>query len=138
MDELNERLLDEATLGNTKAVIELIARGADVNYRDPELGDCALHRAAMGGHTETARVLIEHHADVNAPDDLGDRPLHWAADGGHMETVRLLVEKGADVGATNERGHTAADKAGSEGHKEVEAFLRRLELIAKRDSQRSR
>lgn len=138
MDELGELLLAHAGNGNSRTVRELIARGANPNYPDEELGDRPLHRAAMEGHTETARALIELGADVNAADNLGTRPLHWAADGGHMDTLRLLIEKGAQVNAENCEGKTAADEAASEGHTEAEKYLRKLEALKKRRFQRER
>ena len=138
MDKLGELLLAHAGNGNTRAVRHLIASGANVHYPDEELGDRALHRAAMEGHTETARALIQLGADVNAADDLGSRPLHWAADGGHMDTIRLLIEQGAQVNAENCEGDTAADWAVREGRSEVERFLRKLEALKKRRSQRTR
>jgi len=138
MDELNDRLLAEAGSGNSRAVCDLIAQGANVNFPDPELGDRPLHRAAMEGHSETARALIELGADVNAADNLGQRPLHWAADGGHIDTIRLLIEKGAQVNAENCEGKTAADWAASEARIEAETYLRRLEAIRKRGGQRRR
>jgi ankyrin repeat protein len=138
MDELGELLLAHAGSGNTRTVRDLIGRGANPNYPDEELGDRPLHRAAMEGHTETARALLELGADVNGADDLGQRPLHWAADAGHMDTICLLIEKGAQVNAENCEGDTAADWAAREGRTEAETFLRKLEALKKRGAQRRR
>jgi ankyrin repeat protein len=138
MDELGELLLAHAGSGNTKTVRELIARGANVNYPDEELGDRPLPRAAMEGHNETIRALIELGADVNAADNSGSRPLHWAADGGHLDTIHLLIEKGAQVTAEDADGKTASDWAASENRGEAEAFLAKLEAIKTRESHRSR
>jgi ankyrin repeat protein len=138
MEELGERLLGEAGMGNTGRVRTLIGNGANANFPDEETGDRPLHRAAMEGHVETARALLELGADVNAADNLGARPLHWAADRGHMDTIRLLIEHGAQVNAENCEGKTAADWAASEGHTEAETFLRKLEALKKRSGQRRR
>jgi ankyrin repeat protein len=137
MDELSDRLLAEAGNGNTKAVRELVAKGASVNFPDEELGDRPLHRAAMEGRIETVHTLIELGADVNAADNLGTRPLHWAADAGHMPTIRLLIRKGAQVDAVNADDDTAADWADREERGEAAEFLRR-ESLNKRGPQRTR
>src|SRR4029077_584101 len=47
------------------------------------------------------RSLVEHHADVNAPDADGATPLHWAARWDDIETAKLLIASGADVKAKN-------------------------------------
>jgi ankyrin repeat protein len=138
LDELGNQLLSQAGSGNDKIVRELVTRGANVNYPDEEIGDRPLHRAAMEGHAETVLTLIELGADVNAADNLGERPLHWAADGGHLETVKLLIEKGAQITAENCEGKTAADWAARENRTEVETFLRKLEALKRRGSQRER
>ena len=56
--KLDIRLVDEAEQGNTKAVRNLLADGANVD-------DAALSWATMFGYTETAQVLVEH---IFAPD----------------------------------------------------------------------
>jgi ankyrin repeat protein len=122
MDDVGDQLRDAAINGNVHKVRELIAKGANVNDPDEEFGDRPLHRAAMEGRTEAARILLEHHADVNAADNLGSRPLHWAAEGGYMDLVGLLLEKGAQ----------------REGQTEVAAILKRIESLPKRSSQRGR
>ena len=58
----------------------------------------ALHLAALRNHHNTARLLIERGADLDArefPDNAA--PLHFAAMYGDLDMVRLLVEAGADV-----------------------------------------
>ena len=52
-----------------------------------------LLEAAMYGHTEICKQLLEHGADANAKDKYGDTPLRDAAKNGHTETCRLLLRQ---------------------------------------------
>jgi hypothetical protein len=75
------------------------------------------------------RLLVQHGADLNAPDARGDRPIHAAAQPGLNDTVRLLVEMGADPSATNGAGKTALDLVSAPGrnhHDDTAAVLREL------------
>ncbi|HYS54417.1 MAG TPA: ankyrin repeat domain-containing protein [Thermoanaerobaculia bacterium] len=80
-----------------------------------------LHVAAMAGHLNVVRLLLENGADPNAR-EAGDNtyPLHWAAASGNIEIVRALLDAGGDVHgvgdahdggvigwATNENEHRA-------------------------------
>lgn len=70
-------------------------------------GDCTpLMEAASAGHVDIVRLLIAHHADVNAVSGSGNTPLMYACAGGHEECVRALLESGANVEDHNENGHT--------------------------------
>jgi hypothetical protein len=73
-------------------------------------GQTGLHWAALGGHVETVKVLLEHGARVDATDDeWSATPLEWALHGWRHNTtpgvaaeryhgvVRLLVAAGAVV-----------------------------------------
>ena len=57
--------------------------------------------------TETAALLVERGADVNAATSDGRTALMRASYGGHTETAALLVERGADVNAATSNGETA-------------------------------
>ena len=61
----NQRWRDVIERGSVKSVLRHIASGATVNAKD-ENGKTPLMLAAMHGHSETAKVLIEAGADVNA------------------------------------------------------------------------
>jgi ankyrin repeat protein len=56
-------------------------------------------RTDMQLHAVFARLLIQHGADVNAPDVDKSTPLHLASKGGHVEFAQVLIEYGADVNA---------------------------------------
>jgi uncharacterized protein len=62
-----------------------------------------LMMAALKGHTELARRLIERGADVNKP---GWAPLHYAATGGHLAIMELLLEQHAFIDAQSPNGTT--------------------------------
>ena len=105
----------------------LIAHGANVNIKG-ENGASPLHNAVVSGPqktmeimmtpdnisakntmsamAETAKVLLEHDADVNAKNDKGDTPLHLSATFINVTVAELLIANGADVNAKNNDGHT--------------------------------
>lgn len=56
----------------------LIEHGADINARDRNGGDTALHSAARYGNANTARVLIEHGADINLENNYQESPFYTA------------------------------------------------------------
>ena len=47
-------------------------------------------------HTDVARFLLEHGADINHPDHLGRTPLHVAAAVDYPEMCDLLIERGGN------------------------------------------
>ena len=44
-----------------------------------------LMKAAVGGHLDVVRFLLDRGADVNARNESGDTALTWAVRGGHIE-----------------------------------------------------
>ena len=81
---------------------KLLKAGADPNALGPE-GETPLMLAARTGNLDAMRVLLDHHADVNAKDKLrATTALMWATEQSHPEAVKLLVEHGAAVGAQTE------------------------------------
>jgi ankyrin repeat protein len=75
-------------------VVEL---GADVNVRADlsESNETPLHRAAMLGRIDTARVLVEHGALIDAVDANGHTPLYIALSHGRQSVATLLLDHGA-------------------------------------------
>ena len=49
------------------------------------------------GHTDIARYLVEHGADVNFGGKSGRLPLYLAAKKGNKDIVKLLLEAKADL-----------------------------------------
>lgn len=68
------------------------------------LGITPLHRFALKGEIDMARLCLEAGAHVNAIDDeYASTPLGWAARGGKTEMVRWLLNQGADRTLPNDR-----------------------------------
>lgn len=115
-------LMLAAFSANQKVVEILLARNVEVN----NTGWTALHYAATHGHVEIMRLLLEHHAFVDAEAPNLMTPLMLAARSGHFEAVRLLLDHGAIDSLKNDAGMTAEDFALRNGHQElVEAFKQR-------------
>ena len=66
-----------------------------------------LQIAAKLGHVQTAKLLIDRGADINAVHKWVGTPLHLACGYGHLDMVNLLIERGADVNAVNCEGDGA-------------------------------
>ncbi|KAK6054962.1 ankyrin repeat protein [Cooperia oncophora] len=93
----------------------------DRSTRDEEL-HTALMEAAMDGHLEVARILIQAGAPVNLTSESYESPLTLSCCGGHAElhVVKILLENGAQVNATtDETMETALTVAACGGFTEV-------------------
>lgn len=79
-----------------------------------------LMMAALKGHVDLARQLIQKGADVNKP---GWTPLHYAATGGHLDMIRLLLEEHAFIDAASPNGTTPLMMAAAYGSPESVKLL---------------
>lgn len=108
-------------------VNSLIQRGADVNRP----GWSPLHYAATTGHVGIMRLLLEHHAYIDAESPNGTTPLMMAAYYGTPEATKLLLEEGADPLVRNHQGLTALDFAANGPHRESQTYVEAFTQAAK-------
>jgi len=111
-------LMMAALKGKLELVRRLIDRKAEVN----KPGWAPLHYAATHPSERSlpvVRLLLEHHAFIDAQSPNGSTPLMMAALYGHPQVVRLLLEEGADTAMKNEQGLSAIDFAHRAGRKET-------------------
>ena len=117
-------------------------RAAELADADPSLvgafgadGFTGLTLAAVFGHADAVRVLLERRADPNLRarhEHIQVMPIHAAAAGDRVEIIRMLVDAGADIEATQPGGATALMSAAQNGNAEA------VDLLLERGADRSR
>lgn len=103
-------LMLAALKGHLPQAQRLIRRGAEVN----KPGWTPLHYAASNpepSSLDMVRLMLEHHAYIDAESPNKSTPLMMAARYGTEPVVKLLLEEGADPLVRNERGMSAIDFA---------------------------
>ena len=110
---------------NPHILRDLHERGLDLN-RANWIGRTFLHSAAEKGDIETARLLLELGADIEAVElDFGGTPLGGAARKGQVEMVRFLLAANADPKApTHSAWGQPLAQAEKAEHAEVVALLK--------------
>jgi WD40 repeat protein/ankyrin repeat protein/serine/threonine protein kinase len=110
--------LHVAVLGNeVDEALNCLRSGCDVNERNT-YGHTSLSLAAGCGHREMTRLLLDHQADPNLPDDNGDTPLHRAIQQNKVAVIPELLKK-ADINARDRRGATPLILAIQRRHGEI-------------------
>ena len=115
---LDAMLIGAAESGDPRAVLLLLAAGANINATD-ERGRTAVMAATHANQVETVRVLIEAGADINIRDDRLDNPFLYASAEGLFRIVQLTIEANADTRLTNRFGGTALIPAAERGHVDI-------------------
>jgi hypothetical protein len=118
----NSPLHSAAYYEDLEMVQVLLDYGVDVNAQNRD-GETPFE-FSLRRHTNDRvyRLLHEHGADPNVPDD-GVTALHRASRDGRIERVRLLVEYGASVEVQDEEGKTPLDYASEAQRDEVVKLL---------------
>jgi hypothetical protein len=83
--------------GNESIICLLVQKGADINARDTDDGETALHCAAYRGQFPAARALVANGADINLRDNAGNRAEESARRNGKNGVANFLQEKTAPV-----------------------------------------
>ena len=109
-EDLNLALLQAIAKDDREAVLNLLARGVNVDGRVND-GPTPLDMTVIADRPEIARLLVAHGADVNAQRENGWTSLHVAAFEGRRNMVRVLIQEGADMAAATADGLTPSDIA---------------------------
>ncbi len=103
-EDVQAALVAAIRSSDASAVRRYIEQKNDLDKADARFGIRPLHWASLVGSAEIVRLLIEHGADVNLPNDDGNGPLHAAAFLGHSSVVEVLLANGADPNRLNRDG----------------------------------
>lgn len=111
---------DAASNGDMATLKRLLNENPKLVNAQTAEGKTALLWAAIRGHTETAKMLLESRADPNLAQGDGWAPLHAAlADGNddrHLAIARLLLDHGARVHVARNDGWTPLLTAAYKGN----------------------
>ncbi|RDW64524.1 uncharacterized protein DSM5745_09935 [Aspergillus mulundensis] len=104
----------------SKQITELKERLPDatpdeINQVEPDMGQAALHWAVADNDAATAKLLIEHGADINLQNRYGRTPLFLAVMANHWAPARLLLEHDAETNTKDIWGWPALWTAGAIG-----------------------
>jgi len=93
--DANARLLHAAEVGNSLAMSQALAEGANPRHADAQQLNTALHQAAKLGDVRAVELLLAARADPNATNAVQATPLVYAAQKGHHDAVKALLASGA-------------------------------------------
>jgi uncharacterized protein len=121
VDEKGQHPLYLALRGEAFKVAEVLLAhpGTKVDSTNAA-GETPLMMAALRGHTEWAKRLLDRGAAVHKPDW---SPMHYAATGPSVAVVRLLHERGAPIEAHSPNRTTPLMMAAQYGSEEAVDYL---------------
>ena len=114
---------EAAAEGDLARVSAVLADRPDAGLDRDERNDTPLHLAAVNGHTEVVRLLLEAGVPVYIGDNEESSALDVAASRGHVDVVELLIASGANVRRHDLLGMTALHFATYNGQREVAEIL---------------
>ena len=122
----NKPLTAAAAVGDEQVVKYLLALPEDKKaHIDSESGiyGTALRAALSAKSSQTAKILIEKHADIKSGDASFGNVLHLAVFSQMEEIVTLLLDHGVDVNILDDCGQTALHVAAYRGFNNIVALL---------------
>ncbi len=120
---LGQKMLNETSQGNVKAVRRLISLGVDINTTN-RYGVTPLMVASLCNWPEVVKLLLDHGADIERREAFfGCTALMFACMSGGWDSVKLLLDRGAEVDARDSLQRTALTVAYSVDNGEAVRLL---------------
>ncbi|XP_060082575.1 uncharacterized protein LOC132561881 [Ylistrum balloti] len=117
MHDINYRLYDAVTKGQTGNALKFLRLGADVNKRDVIDGMTPLLKAARRRNFVMMKLLLFHGAKPNTRDkERGLTAMHYLAEAGDTESMMLLLAFSAHMESTDYVGCTPLHYASNRDH----------------------
>jgi len=130
-------LFKAAEGGHANVATELLARGADPNWRSSRNGQTALFVSCIRGHDAVARALLDAGANVDVLDKEGRTALLFLASEKTEKlksgALKMLLEKDADIETRDAIGRTPLLWAATNGNVRLVAALLSGELGKRAD-----
>ena len=111
-----------AFFGLTKVVEKISKKYENPLVKETFRGRNPIHFAAMAGHSNIVKYLIQFTDTPLAPDNYGSTPIHMAV-GKCLDTVKILVGLTDTPLAPDQNGHTPIHVASLEGSLETVKYL---------------
>ena len=105
--KLNKALKDATQKVDLDTMKDLLKKGADPNWQDPDdNGKTALIRAIFTHKVEVARLLLDNGADIHVPAASGQKryPVLYAGVIGTVEMAEFILSRGGDKDVNKEPG----------------------------------
>jgi hypothetical protein len=110
---LNDQLIQAATNGDTAAVQQLLAKGANIESRN-DLGDTALTSAALMGLNDVVELLLDRGANIDDRNKDGKSALDVAESfNGMIRQISCGQEARTELGPPGQGALRAASRPGS-------------------------
>jgi hypothetical protein len=122
----NTALAFAAQAGLTNLAKVELQMGADVNGIHGHHEFTPLHLAAMQGHIDVVRTLIQYDADPNRLSATGNTALHYAVAGCNHKITALLLENGA--GISQDSVNCNAKRSFGSGQRNLQDFMLEISL----------
>jgi len=104
-DDPSRCLWNAAREGDAESVTYFLDLGADPSFADPA-DTSPLHCAALGGHWEVVKLLLDAGAAIDAQTNTGRTALAFACGQNLINIVRMLITRGANVDKQDSKHRT--------------------------------
>ena len=97
--------------------------GADIDIRNANKNNTALHLSDKSGSVDIIKLLLEKGMSVNMTDANVSTPLHVFAQFCHLDSTKTLVDKGAAINFTDSDDNTPLVVAAKNGKLNILPYL---------------
>ncbi|AHI07202.1 ankyrin repeat domain protein [Bdellovibrio bacteriovorus W] len=128
VEPAQETLLEAVIHRDSETVRKVLSKDKSGLEKTDERKRTPLLIATFNDDIETARLLIEAGADVNAQDDKLDSPLLYAGAEGRLQILKMILKAKPNFKIYNRYGGTALIPACERGHVEVVKELLKTDI----------